>query len=428
METLQQEKDICNKKYEQSLKLLNAGKDFEAKRLLVDVMENMFNIAKNYPLTLDEREFIDDRIKKLLKLSKSIGGDETEETECGQLNDVENTEHNDVVVVESDDEIKKYDESFYDVLNEEKKESAFNSFVGQERAKSILADAIKVAKIRRSAVDNILLFGAPGLGKTALARIIAEEMGTSFIECSAPTIKDVKNLINIFKNIKKYDIIFIDEIHRLSKACCESLYTAIQDKKLSYIDKEGNNCEVILPDFTLIGATTHSNDLAKPFKDRFYIQIKMLDYSQMELVEIIKRVFDKNVISISQEALKCIANRSRGVPRVALGFASRIIDRCIVGSIYQIDENFVETFFEDIGVDENGLNEIDRKYLKILASNFAGCAVGIDTLSSAMNEDRNIVEGAEPYLIYLGLINITKSGRKLTEKGKIYLDEKFSNE
>jgi Holliday junction DNA helicase RuvB len=253
-------------------------------------------------------------------------------------------------------------------------------------------------------------------------------MGVSFIECNAPTIKNVKNLVNIFKNIKKYDIIFIDEIHRLSKACCESLYTAIQDKKLSYIDKDGNNCEVLLPDFTLIGATTHSNDLAKPFRDRFYIQIKMVDYSENELVTIIKKVFDKNIISTSDEALKCIANRSRGVPRVALGFTNRIIDKCIVNSVYQIDENFVENFFESIGVDENGLNETDRKYLEVLATNFADSSVGIDTLSSAMNEDRNIVEGVEPYLIYLGLINITKNGRSLTEKGRMYLDEKISNE
>jgi Holliday junction DNA helicase RuvB len=311
-----------------------------------------------------------------------------------------------------------------DIIEEERlshRPLKLEDFIGQEQIKKQLKDSIAAAKIKKQPLEHILLFGPAGLGKTSLSRIVANEMNSDIVIMNGPTIKNPMDLISVIKNLKEGDILFIDEIHRMSISSAETIYTVMEDFELSYVEKDKDNTRnvtVRLPRFTLIGATTHSGLLEKPMRDRFSIQFKLNVYEKSELETIIKNSLLKFNIEIDDEACLAIANRSRGVPRICNGFVKRITDKALINDIKTLDLNFVEEYFESAGINANGLNEIDTKYLEIIYKNFNNKPVGLENLASSMGEGKNIIESQiEPYLIYLGVIQITPSGRILTQKG-----------
>ena len=302
-------------------------------------------------------------------------------------------------------------------------------YVGQEQLKPRLKEAILAAKKRGEALEHILMFGSAGLGKTTLAKIIANEMGGNCIVMSGPTIKDAEDFVDVIKNVKKGDVVFIDEIHRISPSAAEAIYTAMEDFELSYLDKQrgkdAKNVTLSLPPFTLIGATTHSGLLSKPMRDRFPLQFKLEPYTESELASLAKASMSKLGYILDDEGALDIARRSRGVPRICNRFVKRIRDKAQLIGISMIGKEVTASCFKQLGVDESGLDETDKNYLGTILYKFDGGPVGIDTLCSAIGEGRNIVEQQiEPYLIYLGYINVTSAGREITEGGKKYLEDK----
>lgn len=304
-----------------------------------------------------------------------------------------------------------------------------SEYMGQEQIKPRLKEAILAAKKRGEALEHILMFGSAGLGKTTLAKIIANEMGGNCIVMSGPTVKDAEDFVDVIKNVKKGDVVFIDEIHRISPSAAEAIYTAMEDFELSYLDKQrgrdAKNVTLSLPPFTLIGATTHSGLLSKPMRDRFPLQFKLEPYSESELAALAKASMSKLGYILDDEGALDIAKRSRGVPRICNRFVKRIRDKAQLTGVSIIGKEITSSCFKQLGVDESGLDETDKNYLGTILYKFDGGPVGIDTLCSAIGEGRNIVEQQiEPYLIYLGYINVTSAGREITEGGKRYLEGK----
>lgn len=306
--------------------------------------------------------------------------------------------------------------------------ATLDDYVGQDRVKKQIGEAITAAKIKGKPLEHVLLFGSAGLGKTSLAKIIATEMGSRIIVMSGPTIKDAASLVSVIKDVRRGDIVFIDEIHRINPAAAESIYTVMEDFELSYIEKdkdETRNVTLKLPPFTVIGATTHSGLLEKPMRDRFPIQLKMEPYNESDLTTIATASMLKSGKQIDRDAAAAVAKRSRGVPRICNGFIKRLYDRALVSGADVIDLPFTETFFDDAGIDENGLTETDLAYLRTIYEKFGNKPVGIDNLASCLGEGKNIIESQiEPYLLYSGLIQITPSGRLLTVKGLEYIAKK----
>ncbi|MBR4003048.1 MAG: Holliday junction branch migration DNA helicase RuvB [Clostridia bacterium] len=295
-------------------------------------------------------------------------------------------------------------------------------YVGQDKIKRPLAEAILAARTKQTSLDHVLLFGSAGLGKTTLARIIANEMKSNIIVMNGPTIKDTNDFIKNIKQLKENDIVFIDEIHRISTSAAESIYTAMEDFKLSYIRNDGKNVEMDLPKFTLIGATTHSGLLEKPMRDRFALQFRLEPYSVDVLTQLGVKSFEKLGFNISEADMKNIAKRSRGVPRICNGFIKRISDKALIRNTNVIDKKIIEEYFIDNEIDSLGLNAGDIHLLKTIINKFNGGPVGLDTLASATGEGKNIIENQyEPYLIYLGFINITQNGRVATEQAYKHL-------
>ncbi len=304
-----------------------------------------------------------------------------------------------------------------------------SEYMGQEQIKPRLKEAILAAKKRGEALEHILMFGSAGLGKTTLAKIIANEMGGNCIVMSGPTVKDAEDFVDVIKNVKKGDVVFIDEIHRISPSAAEAIYTAMEDFELSYLDKQrgrdAKNVTLSLPPFTLIGATTHSGLLSKPMRDRFPLQFKLEPYSESELAALAKVSMSKLGYILDDEGALDIAKRSRGVPRICNRFVKRIRDKAQLTGVSIIGKEITSSCFKQLGVDESGLDDTDTNYLSAILYKFDGGPVGIDTLCSAIGEGRNIVEQQiEPYLIYLGYINVTSAGREITEGGKRYLEGK----
>jgi len=411
MTFLNQEKDSCNQTYKQAMNLYENGEYKKSKSLIIEVMEKLLNIYNMYAVSNLEKLFYERKIRNLLQFCKQLNN-LINDSNTKNINEILDNESS---IKEENIEIVKHCEMDLD------------SFVGQDRIKRVLKDAIMVSKIKGQAVDHILFYGSAGLGKTTLSRIVANEMRSNFYELNAPTIRNVKNILNIFKTIQNNDIVFIDEIHRLPNEVCESIYTAMQDKKLCFVEN-GKNNEIDLPNFTLIGATTHSGMMPKPFRDRFYLQLKLDEYESDAINEIIKKCFENENLIVSNETLDLISKKSRGTPRIAIGFAKRIIDKAIIRSVENIDENLVNEFFEENQIDELGLNDLDLKYLNTLVDDFNGGPIGIETLSARLNENRNIIEEQnEPYLINLGFVSVTSKGRLITEKGMEYLNKRGIN-
>jgi Holliday junction DNA helicase RuvB len=300
-----------------------------------------------------------------------------------------------------------------------------SNFEGQDNIKPMLVEAISAAKLRNEPLEHILLYGSAGLGKTTLSKIIASEMGSNIIIMSGPTIKDVDSFVQIIKNVNYGDIIFIDEIHRINTVAAESIYTVMEDFELSYMEKNKNTVEnkhIKLPKFTIIGATTHSGLLEKPMRDRFPLQLKLEPYTIDKIRGIAQSTVNKLGFSIEEDAANEIAIRSRGIPRICNSFVKRIRDKAQVKGLTAIDKELVKEYFDQNGIDNIGLNRGDIDYLNTLYNKFSSGPTGLENLASALGEGSNIIENQyEPYLIYMGLIQITQKGRILTPNGIQYI-------
>ncbi len=298
--------------------------------------------------------------------------------------------------------------------------SFLGDFIGQEKLKENLEIFLNSAKSRGDSLDHTLFYGPPGLGKTTLAQIIAHEMGVGFKSTSGPVISKSGDLAAILTNLQAGDILFIDEIHRLNKNVEEILYSAMEDFKLDIIIGEGPSARAIkidLPKFTLVGATTRLGAIANPLKDRFGIPLRINFYNVKELEQIIERDAKILNIGIENSASKEIAKRSRGTPRIAIRLLKRVRDFAINANQEIITQKIADYALTQLEIDNYGLDASDHRYLRFIAENYRGGPVGVETISSAISEERDTVEDSiEPYLIQQGFIEKTPRGRVITEK------------
>ena len=300
-----------------------------------------------------------------------------------------------------------------------------DDFIGQSGIKENLKVFIQSAKSRKIALDHCLLYGPPGLGKTTLANIIALELGVGFRATSAPMITKTGDLAAILTNFQPNDVLFIDEIHRLSPSVEEVLYSAMEDFKLDLIIGEGpaaRSVRIDIPPFTLIGATTRTGLLSTPLRERFGIPLAFEFYTDDDLANIVKRAGKILNISLSDNGANEIAKRSRGTPRVANRLLKRVRDFAVVDGKTEIDEQEAKISLQKLSVDEYGLDNLDRRYLTLVINNYAGGPVGIETLSALLSEESDTIEDViEPYLLQIGFLQRTPRGRVITEKAYKHL-------
>ena len=295
----------------------------------------------------------------------------------------------------------------------------FNEYIGQREAKDNLNIYIQAPKQRGEALDHVLLYGPPGLGKTTLAGIIANELGVNFRITSGPAIEKAGDLAAILTNLDEHDVLFIDEIHRLSRSVEEVLYSAMEDYALDIIIGKGPSARSVridLPKFTLVGATTRAGALAAPLRDRFGIVSRLEYYKQEELEFIITRAADILTIGIEQAGASEIARRSRGTPRIANRLLKRVRDFAQVVGNGVITADIADEALKRLHVDKMGLDRIDRRVLKCIIENYDGGPVGIETIAAAVSEERDTIEDVyEPYLMQLGFLGRTPRGRVATK-------------
>ena len=292
-------------------------------------------------------------------------------------------------------------------------------FIGQNEARSNLSVFIEAAKNRRSAMDHVLFYGPPGLGKTTLAQIISRELGVNFKMTSGPILAKAGDLAAILTNLEKGDVLFIDEIHRLNVSVEEVLYPAMEDFGLDLMVGEGpsaRSLRIELQPFTLVGATTRLGLLTNPLRDRFGIPIHLEFYTTEDLVKIIERSSKLLNAKIDILGAKEIAKRSRGTPRVAGRLLRRVIDFAQVEGDGAVSLEIAKSSLTKLGVDTLGLDSSDRKYLLQLAENYQGGPVGVETICAALSESRDAIEDViEPYLLQVGLVQRTPRGRVLSK-------------
>ncbi len=303
-----------------------------------------------------------------------------------------------------------------------------NEYIGQEKVKDNLSIYIKAAALRHEALDHVLLYGPPGLGKTTLSGIIANELGVNFRVTSGPAIEKAGDLAAILSSLSEGDVLFIDEIHRLPRAVEEILYPAMEDFSLDIIIGKGPAAQSIrlnLPHFTLVGATTRSGQLTAPLRDRFGVLLRLELYTPEELAQIVTRSAGILGIEIDKDGALEIASRSRGTPRIANRLLKRVRDIAQIEYNGVITEEVAMRALERFEIDHLGLDEFDRIMLKTIINNYGGGPVGLDTLAAAVGEESITIEDVyEPYLMQIGFLMRTNRGRMVTDAAYQHLNIK----
>ena len=307
------------------------------------------------------------------------------------------------------------------ILDNSIRPEVIDEYIGQTDVKENIKIFIEAAKMRGEALDHVLLYGPPGLGKTTLAYIIANEMGTNIKTASGPSIEKAGDLAAVLSSLEPGDVLFIDEIHRMPRFIEEILYPAMEDFTLDIIvggDGNSRNIKIDLPPFTLVGATTRAGDLSSPLRDRFGIVSKLQFYNQEELTQIIKRSARVLDVSIDDDAAEELASRSRGTPRIANRLLKRVRDFALVEGKGVIDKKITDSALSRLKIDKIGLDDIDHALLSAIITKFNGGPVGVDAISSTIGEEVSTIEDVcEPYLLQMGLLKRTNRGRVVTKQG-----------
>ena len=301
----------------------------------------------------------------------------------------------------------------------------FDEYIGQTDVKENIKVFVTAAKMRNTSLDHVLLYGPPGLGKTTLSHIIANELGVNIKTASGPTIEKSEDLAAILSTLEPYDVLFIDEIHRIPRYIEEILYSAMEDFKLDIVigtEGQSRNINIDLPPFTLVGATTRAGDLSSPLRDRFGITCKLNYYTTEELKTIVKRSARVLNLNIDDKAAEIIAKRSRRTPRIANRLLKRVSDFALVKGLDVINESITNESLKRLNVDESGLDKTDIEYLESLINKFNGGPVGIESIAASIGEEQTTIEDViEPFLLQEGFIKRTIRGRQVTDKTYEYL-------
>ena len=312
-----------------------------------------------------------------------------------------------------------------DIFDKNIRPEYLDEYVGQEKIKANLRVFIEAAKMRNEPLDHILLYGPPGLGKTTLAHIIANELGSNLKSATGPSIEKSGDLAAILSNLEPGDVLFIDEIHRIPAFVEEILYSAMEDFTINVVigsEGKSRSVKIDLPPFTLVGATTRAGDLSSPLRDRFGIINKLEYYSDQELANIVKRTSSVMNMNILDDAAIELAKRSRKTPRIANRLFKRVRDFALVEGSGVIDLDITLSSLDRLNVDKYGLDTIDIEYLEALINKFNGGPVGVETISTAIGEEISTIEDVvEPFLLQEGFIKRTRSGRVATEKAYAHL-------
>ncbi|MEC7838012.1 MAG: Holliday junction branch migration DNA helicase RuvB [Chloroflexota bacterium] len=341
----------------------------------------------------------------------------------------ENLENKEIIFSNQDSEV--FSDNSENIDSNILRPKSFEEYVGQEKIKESLSIAVKASKKRDEALDHVLFYGPPGLGKTTLSYIISNQIESNFIHTSGPALERPADAVGLLSNLSSKDVLFIDEIHRIPKSVEEYLYSAMEDFRVDFITGSGAFAKTInlrLENFTLVGSTTRPGLLSSPLRDRFGLSYHLDYYDEKDLSDIITRSSKLMDLKINKESAIEIAKRSRGTPRIANRLLRRVRDYVEVKNIKKFTIKVINESLEIEGVDPLGLDRLDRQYLNIICKNYQGGPVGIDAISASLNEDQaTLSDVVEPFLLKIGFIIRTSQGRKITKEGAKHLGLEISS-